>query len=378
MSSGAAPAKVLNLNFFYFCGDRMIRIDVKKKFPAVQMDFAFELASNRAILFGPSGSGKSSLLKMMIGFLRPEQGRIVAGDTIIFDKQQRIDLAVHLRQFGYLPQDYTLFPNMNVRENILYGLKARKVSYEEKKLNEVVEKLGIANKLAASPSELSGGQQQRVALARIMLIQPRALLLDEPFSALDTPVRESLRDLVIDLADESEIPALLVTHDLEEALVFGREIVMITDGRVIEYGKKEDLFRAPRYVETARLLDFQVWPLVTCEGCRLETAAGEIFTFSGDRPRDAQYVCIRPENIMIVREDRPLPEGGRENLLSGEVVGLRHRARYVCIVFRSTRGANYVIHTPAHVIQVMEIYKGKKIKISLKSESLVLCSKKME
>jgi len=341
------------------------------------MDFGFELASNRGILFGPSGSGKSSLLKMMIGFFRPDQGRIVAGDTIVFDKEQGVDQPVHLRKFGYLPQDYTLFPNMNVRDNILYGLKARNVPYEKKKVNEVVEKLGIASKLAASPSELSGGQQQRVALARIMLIQPRALLLDEPFSSLDTQVRESLRDLVIDLTDESEIPALLVTHDLEEALVFGREIVIIIDGRVIEYGKKEELFHSPRYVETARLLDFQIWPLITCEGGHLETAGGETFTLRSGRPMNGQYVCIRPENIMLVREDRPLPAGGRENLLSGKVVGLYHRAGYVRIVFRSTRGEDYVIHTPEHVIRVMGISRGKKIKISLKSESLVLCNKKM-
>lgn len=356
----------------------MISIDIKKTFPSVKMDFALELASNRTILFGPSGSGKSTLLKLMIGFACPDQGRLVVDNTIIFDKEQGIDIPVHLRQFGYLPQDYTLFPHLTVRENILYGLKARKIPYVEKEFNQVVEKLGVAGKLFARPDELSGGQQQRVALARIMLIQPRALLLDEPFSALDSPVRESLRDLVSDLTDESEIPALLVTHDLEEALVFGREIVIIADGQVLEYGKKEDVFQSPHYVETARLLDFQIWPLAKCKGSRLVTAGGETFTFSGDKPVDAKYVCIRPENIMLVREDRPLPEGGRENLVSGVVVSLHHRARYVRIIFRSTRGEEYLIHTPEHVIQVMRIHKGKKIRISLKNKSLVLCSKRMK
>lgn len=355
----------------------MITIDVKKTFPSVQMAFALELASNRAILFGPSGSGKSTLLKLMAGFFNPDQGRIGVGKDIIFDKEQGINLPVHLRQFGYLPQDYTLFPHLTVRENILYGLKAHKIPYKEKEFKQVVEKLGVAGKLSSRPAELSGGQQQRVALARIMLIQPQALLLDEPFSALDTAVRESLRDLVSDLTDESEIPALLVTHDLEEALVFGRELVIIADGQVIEYGKKDALFQSPRYVETARLLDFQIWPLVKREGLRLVTAGGEIFTFSGHGPQDAKHVCIRPENIMLVREDRPLPEGGGENLVSGVVVSLHHRARYIRIVFRSIRAEEYVIHTPEHVIQVMNIYKGKKIVISLKCESLVLC-KKME
>lgn len=354
----------------------MIEIEVQKKFPALRMDFTFKLASNRVVLFGPSGSGKSSLLKMMIGFFRPDQGRIMVADTIVFDKKQGIELPVHRRQFGYLPQDYTLFPNMNVRENILYGLKARKIIYKEKDLNEVVEKLGIAGRLAARPTELSGGQQQRVALARLMLIKPKALLLDEPFSALDTPVRESLRDLVIELADESNTPALLVTHDLEEALVFGREIVIIADGRVIEYGKEKNIFHHPRYVETARLLDFQVWPIAECKGRTIRTAGGETFTHSGRRPAEAQYLCIRPENIMIVREDRPLSGAGRENLLSGEVAGLQQRAGYIRLIFRSTRGEKYLIHAPEHVIRVMGIAKGGKIKISLKSESLIFCSHK--
>ncbi len=351
----------------------MITTDVQKTLSSMKMDFALELASNRAILFGPSGSGKSTLLKLMTGFHTPDKGRIIVGDKIIFNKKQGINVPVHLRKFGYLPQDYTLFPHLTVRENILYGLKARKIPYEEKEFKQVIEKLGVAGKLSARPDDLSGGQQQRVALARIMLIKPRALLLDEPFSALDTSVRESLRDLVRDLTDESEVPAMLVTHDLEEALVFGREIVIIADGRVLEYGKKDEVFQSPRYVETARLLDFQVWRLAQCEGSRLVTAGGETFTLRGDRTVDAQYVCIRPENIMLLREDRPLPEGGRENQVIGVVVNLHHRARYVRVIFRSNRGEEYVVHTPEHVIQVMNIHKGKKMAISLKAESLVLC-----
>jgi molybdate transport system ATP-binding protein len=207
-----------------------------------------------------------------------------------------------------------------------------------------------------------------------MLIHPKALLLDEPFSALDVPVRESLRDLVIDLADDSNIPALLVTHDLEEALVFGREIVIISGGLVIEYGSKESIFQCPRYVETARMLDFQIWPIVSSDEKTVRTTSGETFTHNGKEPREAQYIGIRPENIMILRADRP--DSSRENLLSGKITALHQRARYIRLVFCSTRGENYLIHAPEHVIRVMGITKGKKIKISLKSESLIFCSRK--
>jgi molybdate transport system ATP-binding protein len=355
----------------------MFSIDVKKSFSSVEMNFIMNLSSNRTTVFGPSGSGKSTLLKLMIGFFTPDYGRFTVRDKIIFDTAQDINIPVHLRKFGYLPQDYTLFPHLTIKENILYGLKARKIQDNENKFNQIVEKLGVAGTLSFKPAELSGGQQQRVALARIMLVQPRALFLDEPFSALDIQVRDSLRELVCDLVDEDDIPSLLVSHDLEEAMIFGREIVIINGGKIIEYGDRNDIFHNPTYVETAKLLGFQVWPLSKCDDSQAVTAGGEVFTFSGNKPVTPRYICIRPENIMIIRKDRPLSKGVRENLLSGVVTSLHHRARYVRIVFLSERGDEYVIHTPEHVIRVMEIHLKKKIKISLKCNSLVLCGNKL-
>ena len=126
----------------------MIKIDIKKSFPTAKISFNLELKAQRTILFGPSGGGKSTLLKLLAGFYRPDQGKIIVAHKTIFAKDQGIDLPIHHRHFGYLPQDYCLFPHLTVRENILYGLKAHKISYQEKDLRKIIEKLGLSAKLA--------------------------------------------------------------------------------------------------------------------------------------------------------------------------------------------------------------------------------------
>ena len=348
----------------------MIEIDITKIFAKIKMSFGFNNKANRIVIFGPSGSGKSTLLKMMVGFLRPDSGRIIVNGRTIFDAVQGINIPVHFRRFAYLPQDYTLFPHLTVEENILYGLTVGNISFDRRKFVELVAHLGLLEKLAMFPAALSGGQQQRVALARIMMIQPCMLLLDEPFNALDLTTRKDLRDFVIELIDDEKIPALLVTHDLEEAMAFAEEIVIISAGQVIEYGKRAKIFHAPRYVETARLLGFQVLPLLPGTDQHVHTVCGEHLMCLFPQKQEDR-VCIRPENIMLIRADQE--NKIRENVISGEVVSLHHRVRYVRITVHSEKG-DYIVHVPNHVIGVMDMYQGKRITISLKSESLCLCT----
>ena len=353
----------------------MITIDVHKQFAELDIHFSMELSSLRTILFGPSGSGKSTLLKLITGFYTPDHGKICIGNTILFDTERDINLPIHQRKIGYLPQNYTLFPHLDVRDNILYGLKACKIPYTEKELISMATRLGIAEHLSALPSELSGGQQQRVALARIMLLKPQILLLDEPFSALDNAIRNTLRDLLLELCKDTLTPAILVTHDLEEALVFGQNIFVIQNGTVLEHAKTEKLFENPRYIETARLLGFQIWPLAKRSDTTLLTVGGQQFASSAQQiPQGKQYVCIRPENIMFLREDRPVSDTLHENIIEGIVVKLHHRAHYIRIIFTAKDGTRYILHTPKHVIKVMNIHKGKTCRISLKKESLILCT----
>lgn len=354
----------------------MIEIQVSKKIKETQMRFFFSLKSNRTVVFGPSGSGKSTLLKMITGFFPPDEGEISVKKSLIFSSQKKVNIPIHRRNFGYLPQDFTLFPNMTVRENIMYGFNAKKSPQDKNYVASIVDTFGIAKKMKEMPENLSGGQQQRVALARIILMKPDALLLDEPFSALDRPIRESLRDLVVDLSEELNIPVVFVTHDLEEAYIFGRELVVIDKGEVIEYGERESLFRSPRYVETASLLDFQnIWPLQIRDDGRLITERGRVLEIEEkdvDQSGTPRYCCIRPEDIMIVREDRPITDKQRQNSVTGIVKGLHFRGRYIQIEMEAER-QEYIVHIPEHVFKVMDIHKGKNITCSLKTEAMVFC-----
>ncbi len=354
----------------------MITIDIHKQFPQMDMCFSMELPSLRTVLFGPSGSGKSTLLKLITGFYTPDRGKICLGNIVLYDTERGINLPVHLRKIGYLPQEYTLFPHLNIRDNILYGPKAHKIPCTGKELVDMASQLGIAENLEARPSELSGGQQQRVALARIMLIKPQILLLDEPLSALDNAIRTTLRDLVLEVCDNTRTPAILVTHDLEEALVFGEDIFIVQNGTVLEHAKAKKVFERPHYVETALLLGFQVWPLTEHTSTTLRTNDGQQFTSDAEASTNNQFVCIRPENIMLLREDRPLSKKLYENIIEGTVIKLLHRAHYIRILFAAKNGAQYILHTPKHVINIMNIHEGKPCRISLKKESLILCASK--
>ncbi len=353
----------------------MIQADIRKNTGGFNAHFAFQCQSRRIVLFGPSGSGKSTLLKMIAGLCLPDQGCITVNNRIIFDRDQGVNVPVHLRRFGYLPQDYTLFPNMTVEKNILYGLRVSNLPFNHNTVVGMATKLGIASKLQCRPSELSGGQQQRAALARIILINPRALLLDEPFSALDRRVREALRDLVRDLTIDLKIPTLLVTHDIEDAHAFGREIVIIKDGSVLECGNTNDVLHSPKFVETARLFDFQIFPLDRYDNTGFQTPGGEYLMLSSTIRPDMHCVCIKPENIMVLREDKTHSRG-LENVISGKVLRLHPRSAHAKITFCSLKGEEYIIHAPNHVVDVMNIHPGKKIRISLKKESLIPCQRR--
>ena len=176
------------------------------------------------------------------------------------------------------------------------------------------------------------------------------------------------------MCEDTQTPAILVTHDLEEALVFGQNIYVVQNGAVLEHAKAEDLFEHPRYIETAQLLGFQIWPLADRSGTTLLTAGGQQFISNTKIIRGKQYVCIRPENIMLLREDRPVSDTLHENIIEGTVVKLHHRAHYIRIIFTAKNETQYILHTPKHVIKVMNIHKGKACRISLKKESLILCT----
>jgi len=190
-----------------------------------------------AALYGPSGSGKSLTLQAIAGLLRPASGRVAIGGRTLYDSARGIDLKASERGVGYLFQHYALFPHLSVRQNVGFGLtswRRRRLSREDaRRVQDLLDRFGLAELADSRPDTLSGGQQQRVALARALACEPRALLLDEPFAALNPMLRASLRADLADVRRQWNIPALMITHDVDDVLALADVAFVYEQGRVV-------------------------------------------------------------------------------------------------------------------------------------------------
>lgn len=271
------------------------------------------------VLFGPSGAGKTTILRQIAGLERPDTG------TIRFDGEVWCDLrqwrAPQQRRVGVVFQAPTLFPHLTVGENIRYGVKGGQT------VEELATLLGVADLENRLPRELSGGQAHRVALARALAPEPRLLLLDEPFAALDAPTRFRLRKEVRSLLHKTGTPAVLVTHDRAEALAMGDLVAVVIDGRVRQVGPIADVFSRPAGVDVAASLGIEA----VLPACVLESSGGllsvkvhDVVLQVADRDRIAPgsevYACIRAEDVTL--EVQMAGHASTRNHLSARVVAI--------------------------------------------------------
>lgn len=205
------------------------------------IDVDLEVPPGITVLFGPSGAGKSRTLGCIAGILRPERGRVALGDDVWFDAAKKLALPIHLRRVAYVFQSLALFPHLSALENVAYGVpRALKSEERRARAREWLEKMQVSNLADRRPRTFSGGEAQRVALARAFAMGPRVVLLDEPFSALDYGVKkELLREVGAELARE-KIPAVLVTHQPEDAELLGERVVFLEKGRVARTAAMSD------------------------------------------------------------------------------------------------------------------------------------------
>lgn len=215
-----------------------IRKTVRSERRSFELKVRFVTRQRRTVVFGPSGAGKSLTLQALAGLIRPDAGRIVFDGRVLFDRAAGIDLPARQRGFGYLFQDYALFPRLNVRQNIAFGLRQGWRNPPRDVADDAVDRWLRAFELvevaAQRPAELSGGQRQRTALARALVHSPRALLLDEPFSALDPDLRHRMRAELDALLRRIDIPVLMITHDPDDLTWFGDEALHLRDGAITE------------------------------------------------------------------------------------------------------------------------------------------------
>lgn len=261
------------------------------------------MPSSRTVIVGPSGSGKTTLLRILAGFESPDSGQIILNGRTLFDEHTFIP--AHQRGIGFVPQEGGLFPHMKVGDNIAYGLKGTKQD-NQRRVAELMDLVSLRHELAGHwPHEISGGQQQRVALARALAQEPALMLLDEPFSALDTGLRAATRKATADLLDEAGVASILVTHDQQEALSFASQIAVIREGRFAQVGSPMEVYSQPVDEATALFLgDALIFRARVSGG----VANCELGTLPVDNPAalGEKRIMLRPEQVVIT----PCKPGG--------------------------------------------------------------------
>jgi len=306
--------------------ERTLTFDLERRFPdgpAVRARAAVPLDGGRVtVLFGPSGAGKTTVLRALAGLDRPQAGTIVFDGETWLDASARTFLPPQRRRVGLVFQDHALFPHLTVARNVGYGLGGTPRAEREARVRELAGRMRVGDLLGRRPGQLSGGERQRVALARALAPRPRLLLLDEPLSSLDAPTRDALRGELRELLEAAGVPAILVTHDRTEALALGDRMIVLAGGAVRQVGKVHEVFSAPADVEVARTVGTEnVLParIVAREGGLAAVDAGGLALTGVDPGGDIAeaYVCLRAEEIVI--EEAPGHPTSALNRLSATV-----------------------------------------------------------
>ena len=221
----------------------MLKLErIVKSFDGINIlnNLSLEIPKGQIVsILGPSGSGKTTLLNLILGISEVDSGRI------IFENEDLTYVPMEKRGFNIVFQDYALFPNLNAYENITYGLKNKPDISTKEEVDELIHLLGLETHLDKKIDQLSGGQKQRVALARTMVMKPKILLLDEPLSALDGVIKESIKERIKIIAKEYNLTTIIVTHDPEEALTLSDQVLIINEGKISQFGKPEEIINRP-------------------------------------------------------------------------------------------------------------------------------------
>jgi molybdate transport system ATP-binding protein len=303
----------------------VLSVEAGTRLGSLELDVALAVDPGECLaLAGPSGAGKTSVLKVTAGLLRPDRGLVRADGVTWLDTGAGIDMPAERRRCGYVFQDYALFPHLSAWQNVAYPLRELPRRERHPRSVELLERFGLADRATARPHTLSGGERQRVALARALARRPDVLLLDEPLSALDARTRASASRELAAMLREVEVPALLVTHDFAEAAQLGDRVGVIDAGRVVQEGTPSELAAAPRSAFVADFTGAVVLTGVATVGpdglSRVALDGGGTVT-STDRHEGPVAVSVYPWEIAIEPAGEP-PHGSAQNRVAAEVMSM--------------------------------------------------------
>ncbi|MBN1075440.1 ATP-binding cassette domain-containing protein [Clostridium botulinum] len=280
-------------------------VNIKKELSSISLNVEFNHKKGILGFLGASGSGKSMSLKCIAGLDKPEQGKIILNDTILFDSEKNISVSCKNRKIGFLFQNYALFPNMTVEENIKVGLLNSKKANINNLVNKYINRFGLSGLEKNYPWQLSGGQQQRVALARALITSPDILLLDEPFSALDHHLRHNMEKELLSILENYDGTVIFVTHDIEEAYRVCDNIIVYDNGSALNLRDKNSLFINPQSLAEARLTgckNISHIKIIDNNKIYAEDWGHEYIIKSNFDINNISYIGIREHNITLCND----------------------------------------------------------------------------
>jgi molybdate transport system ATP-binding protein len=303
----------------------VLRVEAHTRLGELELDVALEVRAGECLaLAGPSGAGKTSVLRVASGLLRPQSGRVACGGDTWLDTERGIDVPPEGRRCGYVFQEYALFPHLTAWQNVAYPLRGMNRSDRRERAQALLERFGMGGLAEARPRTLSGGERQRVAVARVLARWPGVLLLDEPLSALDARTRAGAARELESVLREVEVPALLVTHDFAEAARLGDRVGVIDAGRVVQEGTATELAAAPRSAFVADFTGAVVLTGTARSGrnglTHVELDGGGRIT-STDQGEGPVAVSVYPWEIAIEPESEAA-HGSAQNRLRAEVLSM--------------------------------------------------------
>ncbi len=359
--------------------DHTLELAISKRLRDITLEVSLSLAPGVAALVGPSGAGKSTLLRLIAGLLRPDTGTVRLGGALLDDANRRYHLPPWQRGLGVVFQEYALFPHLDVRENVAYGLRARHTPREgrRRRVDDVLARLGIASLATQRPDRLSGGQRQRVALARALVLDPHALLLDEPLAALDATTRAAVRHDLRETLRGLPIPVVLVTHDYADALTFRERIIIMADGKIVQDGPHEELLARPRsrFVADFTGVNFYEGRL-EAQGdghvARVTLPGGvEVFVPADSAPPGPVGLTLHPWEVVLSAQP---PGGSARNVLAGQVREALPLGGRVRVVLAAGPGGvlPLVAEITPDALQGLDCHEGQVLYASFKATAIAL------
>lgn len=358
----------------------MLSVSIQKQQGDFTLDVAFEAGAGVTALFGRSGAGKSSIIKAIAGLVRPDAGRIVLSDWVLFDASANLDVPVHKRRIAMVFQDARLFPHMSVLKNLLYGARFSDGSVTRTDAEAMAQLLGLDALLSRKPASLSGGEAQRVAIGRSLLSKPKLLMMDEPLAGLDAARKADVLALIEKVRDVVGVPILYVSHAREEVLRLATDAVVVGDGKVVDQGPPDNVLGASGVVGLARTVRARLVMKNSSDGLsELALAGGRLFVPQVDAPLGwVLQVEIAARDVMLSLEP---PQGlSALNVLPCAIADLRQSAANpsACDVLLDCAGDELTAQVTRRSVEQMGLAPGMGVYAVIKSVALAQTSGAMQ